>query len=75
VEITIGVKNSPRELTVDTEMSLEEIENAVANAASGGSPVLRISDARGRTVLVPAKAIAYLEIGPEAARKVGFGSL
>jgi len=69
------VKNTPRELTVDTDMTLQEIEQAVASAANGDAPVLRISDARGRTVLVPGKAIAYLEVGPETTRKVGFGSL
>lgn len=74
MEITIGVQNTARELSVDTDMTLDAIEQALADAvASNGS--LRISDARGRTVIVPGSAIAYLEVGPEAARKVGFGSL
>jgi len=75
VEITIGVQNTPRELTVDTEMSLDEISSAVSNATDGTDSVLRISDSRGRTVFIPGSALAYLEVGPETTRKVGFGSL
>ena len=36
--------------------------------------LLSLTDSRGRTVLVPSAKIAYVEIGPAASRKVGFGS-
>ena len=49
---------------------LPALEAAVADEA-----VLTLTDDRGRKVLIPASRIAYLELGQEAARRVGFGSL
>ena len=37
--------------------------------------MLSLTDDRGRTILIPAAKIAYVEIGPSASRKVGFGSM
>ena len=73
VEIKIGVENTPREVVVESELSPAEITAAVDSALSGGS-VLSLTDDRGRTVMVPAKKIAYIEIGAPTARRVGFGS-
>jgi Protein of unknown function (DUF3107). len=74
LEIKIGVTDSPREIAIDSEESHESIQKAVEKAVSDGA-LLSLTDDRGRTVLVPAAKIAYVEIGPSASRKVGFGSL
>ena len=37
--------------------------------------VLTLTDNRGRRVMIPGDKIAYLELGEENARRVGFGSL
>ena len=75
MEIKIGVQHSPRELTVDSPLSTEEIESLVAAAVSGSSDVLSLADERGRKVIVPTAKIAYIELGEPEVRRVGFGAL
>jgi hypothetical protein len=75
VEIKIGVQHSPRELTVDSPLSAEEIEGAIHAALAGDSPVLTLVDERGRKIMVAAAKLSYVEIGEPEARRVGFGAL
>jgi hypothetical protein len=72
MEIRIGIKNAGRELAFESDLSASEIEAAVASALSGDSKVLSLSDNKGRKFVVPADALAYLEIGAEESRRVGF---
>ncbi len=71
VDIRIGILNSPRELSFETSQPAAEIEKAVAAALADGS-VLSLSDDKGKSYIVPAAAIGYVEIGTESARRVGF---
>ena len=73
MEIKIGVQHSPREVSLDSELSPEDVQAAVSKAIDSGS-VLTLTDDRGRTVVVPGTKIAYVEIGAPAGRRVGFGS-
>jgi Protein of unknown function (DUF3107) len=75
VEVKIGVKGSPRELVVETELSAEQITAALTTALVGDDGVFALADARGRQILVPAEKVAYVEIGESETRKVGFGTL
>ena len=70
----IGVQNTPRELVLETSMSRDEIEKAVAEALRADLGVLTLTDEKGRLVLVPADKLAYVEIGEETGRRVGFGT-
>ena len=70
MEIKIGVHDHPRELTIDSE---ESIEGQVRAAITKGD-VLRLADSKDRTVLVPADKIAFVEITPATRGRVGFGS-
>ena len=73
MEIKIGVQESARELSLESDQSPDEVTAAVQAAlASGG--LLSLTDDRGRTVLVPAAKLAYVEVGPATKGKVGFGS-
>ncbi len=74
VEIKIGIQNVTREVTVDTEASSADIEKQLTQALTDGG-VLTIVDPKGRKVIVPAAAVAYLDLGQEKARPVGFGLL
>jgi hypothetical protein len=74
VEVKIGVVHSPRELTVESPLSAEEIEAAVSKALADGS-VLALADDRGRRLLVPVEKLSYIEIGESETRRVGFGAL
>ena len=40
-----------------------------------GSHTLVLTDEKGRKVLIPATQIAYVELGSEHARAVGFGAV
>ncbi|GAA4053022.1 MULTISPECIES: DUF3107 domain-containing protein [Agromyces] len=72
MDLRIGIQNSPRELGFETSQTAEEVEQAVAAALTGQSPVLRLTDSKGAVFVVPAAALAYVEIGTESARRIGF---
>lgn len=71
MEITIGIRQVARELTLETNQSADEITAAVEKALAGA--ILDLTDARGRRVIVPSEAIGYVELGVEETRRVGFG--
>jgi hypothetical protein len=71
VEVKIGVQHAPRELVVDTNDSAEDVQKLVADAVANGS-VLTLTDSKGRTVVVPADRISYVEIGGGVVGTVGF---
>jgi hypothetical protein len=73
VQVKIGVRNAPREIVLESEQSPEEIAKAVT-AALGKGPVLELVDDKGRRVIVPTDALAYVETGPTEVRSVGFGT-
>lgn len=72
MEIRIGIVNSGRELSFESAQTAAEIEQAVADALSGDAKVLRLTDEAGKFYLVPAAALAYIEVGSEKTRRVGF---
>lgn len=74
MEITIGVKNVAREITLESAQSADEVGALVSAALSEGG-VLTLTDHRGRRVLVPVDSLGFVEIGQEEQRRVGFGAL
>ncbi|HEY3005810.1 MAG TPA: DUF3107 domain-containing protein [Kribbellaceae bacterium] len=75
MEVKIGVQHAPRELVLESEQSAAEVEAAVAAVFNGKSALLQLVDEKGRRVLVPADKLAYVEIGEESGRRVGFGAI
>jgi hypothetical protein len=76
VEIKVGIQHVNREIVVETNKSASDVERAFESAIGKGGPdVFTLTDERGRKVLIPADRIAYLDIGEENARHVGFGSV
>jgi hypothetical protein len=71
MEVKIGVQHASRELVVDTPDSAEEI-HAALDKALGDNGTLSLTDSRGRQILVPARVIAYVEIGSGVIGPVGF---
>ncbi|HET8665572.1 MAG TPA: DUF3107 domain-containing protein [Nocardioides sp.] len=71
MEVKIGVQHAPRELSVDTAESAEDVQAALDKALTDNS-TLALSDNRGRRILVPARNIAYIEIGSGVTGQVGF---
>ena len=73
MEVKIGVQHAQRELVLDTNSTPEDIEARLTEALSGNG-VLRLADTKGRSVVVPADKIAYVEIGADdSGRRIGFG--
>jgi Protein of unknown function (DUF3107) len=72
VEVKIGVADSPRELTVSTADSPDEVEALVVEAMRNAQGMLTLVDDKGRRYMVPTARVAYIEIGPADSRRVGF---
>ena len=72
MEIRIGVQNVARELTLESDLSGDEVRELVAKALADGTP-LTLSDAKGHTITVPASALAYVDVAAEQKGRVGFG--
>jgi hypothetical protein len=73
VEVKIGIRSVPRELVVETKLSPEEVERALATALADGG-VFTLGDDKSGKFLVPADKIAYLEISGGETRRIGFGN-
>jgi hypothetical protein len=73
VDIKIGVRNSPREIVLESTQTPEAVHDLVATAVKDGG-VLTLTDEKGRTVHVPVEALAYVEVGAAEVRRVGFGT-
>lgn len=74
MEIKVGIVQGPREIVLESEESAADVEAAFTKAVADDA-VLTLTDDRGRKVMIPASRIAYLELGQEHARRVGFGAL
>jgi hypothetical protein len=72
LEIKIGVQNVGREIVLESTQDAETVAKVVGEAINGGSE-LRLKDDKGRVIIVPGNALAYVEIGAEEIRRVGFG--
>jgi hypothetical protein len=75
MEVRIGVVYTARELTVETDDSVDVVTAAIETAASSGDVFLWLTDTKGRRIGVPVDKIAYVEVAADAGgRKVGFGA-
>lgn len=74
MEVKIGVQYAPRELSIESAQTPDEVEQAVTAAFTSDAGVLQLVDEKGRRVIVPATKIAYVEIADADHRRVGFGA-
>jgi hypothetical protein len=72
VEVKIGIAESARELVVSSDQTPDEVQALVDDALKDGAGMLRLVDDKGRRYIVPSARIAYVEIAPAAAGRVGF---
>lgn len=73
MEIVIGVQHTARDISLESDETPETVSKKVADALSSGG-LLTLTDSKGRTVMVPAEKIAYVDLGPATGRRVGFGT-
>lgn len=77
MDVRIGVTYTGKELEVELpdDSDRDAIAKQIDAAVAGDSPMLWLTDRRGKTVGVPSERIAYVELGRAASdRKVGFGA-
>jgi hypothetical protein len=72
VEIRIGIANTGRELNFETSETAADVKKAVASALDAGATHVTFADAKGTNYIVPTASLAYVEIGKEESRRVGF---
>ena len=72
MEVKIGVQHAPRELVVETADSAEEIEAALDRGPRRRRHARAHRQPRAAGSLVPARNIAYVEIGGGVSGQVGF---
>ncbi|MCA4132344.1 DUF3107 domain-containing protein [Arthrobacter sp. M4] len=73
MEIKIGIQNVGRELVLESGQNADDVAKAVSDALSNGTE-LRLTDDKGRQVIIPTNVLGYVEIGVEEVRRVGFGA-
>lgn len=72
MEVKIGVLHTPREITLESSQTPDEVEQAVQTALKSVDGQLSLVDDKGRRVIVPANLVAYVEIAQADTRRVGF---
>jgi len=72
MEIRLGITHIAREVIVESSLTPEEVSALVRTALADPRGLLTLTDDRGRTVVVPGSGLAYVEMGPPSARRVGF---
>ena len=73
MEVNIGVQHVARDISFETDATPEDVASAVEQALSGQSSVLSLTDTKGRRILVPARALGWVQIGESEKGRVGFG--
>lgn len=73
MDVRIGVLHA-KELSLEVDGKVEDLEVSVNTALSGDDAVLWLTDVHGRRVGVPAEQVAYVEIDSDgSSKRVGFG--
>ncbi len=72
MEIRIGIVNTGRELSFETNEPAAAVKKSVASALDSGATHVSFSDTKGNSYIVPTAGLAYVELGTEESRRVGF---
>src|SRR6218665_2644019 len=72
VDVRIGIQHSSRELSFASSLPAAEVQKKVDAALQGSSQTLSLTDEKGTIYVIPTASLAYVEIGSEESRRVGF---
>lgn len=72
MEVRIGLRDSARELAFESNLSSADLEKSVLEVLNSDAKLLKLTDDKGRAFIVPVAALAFVEIGADQARRVGF---
>jgi Protein of unknown function (DUF3107) len=74
MELRIGVVHTAKELNIELEGTADEVVGMIDAAMADGTPMVWVTDTKGRRVGIPIERIAYVEVDEDGANKrVGFG--
>jgi Protein of unknown function (DUF3107) len=74
MELRIGVVHTAKELNLELDGTADEVVGSIDKAMADGTPVIWLTDTKGRRVGVPAARIAYVEVDEDGgSKRVGFG--
>lgn len=74
MEVKIGIRDVAREVVLESDLSPDQVAEAVSSAVTAQG-LLRLTDEKGRLIIVPGPLIGYVEVGAPESRRVGFGTL
>ncbi|HAE74604.1 DUF3107 domain-containing protein [Aquiluna sp. Uisw_065] len=72
MDVRIGIRDNARDISFESGLSAKDLMAKVKKAIEASEPVLELSDEKGSIILIPTSSIAYVEIGAEETRRVGF---
>lgn len=72
MEIRIGIRENQRDVSFESNQTVTEVTKKIDDAYASKAELLRFEDEKGKTIIVPVASIAYIEIGAEQNRRVGF---
>lgn len=72
MDVRIGIRDNARDISFESGLSAKDLMAKVKRAIEASEPVLELSDEKGSIILIPTSSIAYVEIGAEETRRVGF---
>ena len=72
MDIRIGIVNTGRELTFESSDSAESVRATVTAALESGTTHVTFIDQKGARSVVQTAGIAYVELGSEESRRIGF---
>ncbi|MCW4458104.1 DUF3107 domain-containing protein [Microbacterium sp. MPKO10] len=72
MDIRIGITNSPREINFSTDAAIDDVKKTIGTALSDKAPFFELADDKGNVFVIPTEGVAYVELGNEESRRVGF---
>ena len=72
IEVRIGIQHTVQPVAFQSDSHPDELSEEISTAWASNE-LVTLTDVHGARVLVPTEKIAYVEIGPPAKPRVGFG--
>ncbi|MBF4460420.1 DUF3107 domain-containing protein [Pseudoclavibacter sp. VKM Ac-2867] len=72
MEVRIGIKHAPRELSFETDLTKDDFERIIEEAVAKDVAIVKLHDSKSRSYLVSTQSILYVELSGDQARRVGF---
>jgi prefoldin subunit 5 len=72
MEIRIGIRENQRDLSFESSQTVAQVTDLISAAFAAKQDLVTLQDEKGKTIIVPVASIAYVELGADQNRRVGF---